>query len=253
MKLAIYSDLHIEFAAFQPPKTDADVAILAGDIATGVNGLKWIKRNLPNIPVVYVVGNHEFYGSSLESTWQDLRRLCPANVHLLENESVIIDGVRFLGCTLWTDYAFFGADKVQEAMELCAQSISDHFQISTRRDIKKRKFSPEDALNLHITSRQWLKDSLSDGSTGRTVVVTHHAPSSGSVSDRFSADMLTSGYASDLSDLMGVPQLWIHGHMHESFDYSMNGTRIICNPRGYRLNTGAFENAHFNPALIVEI
>jgi Icc-related predicted phosphoesterase len=80
-----------------------------------------------------------------------------------------------------------------------------------------------------------LAKSLSQPFSGKTVVVTHHSPSSRSVAQRFAQDLLTPAFASNLEEMMGSHRvaLWIHGHMHDPFDYEIFGTRVVCNPRGY--------------------
>ncbi|GLR15145.1 serine/threonine protein phosphatase [Chitinimonas prasina] len=253
MKIRIYSDIHLEFCAFAPPKLEADVVVLAGDIGVGAKAITWAGCAFPDTPVIYVVGNHEFYGSSVEATWEDLRRVCPPNVHLLENESVVIDDMRFLGCTLWTDYALFGTYTQLGAMDEAAGSMSDHIRISTRAGRSKRPFEPRDALATHVRSRRWLEEELATGQATNTVVVTHHAPHRNSIAPDYATDLLSAAYASDLGHLMGKSGLWIHGHMHKSFDYRVDGTRVVCNPRGYRLSHGEMENRDFDPGLVVEV
>jgi predicted phosphohydrolase len=107
MKLRILSDLHIEFADFTPPPTDADVTVLAGDIGVGMAALDWTHLNFPEMPVVYVLGNHEYYRHDLALLGQ-MKKAALSNVHILENDCVVLEGVRFLGATLWTDFALHG-------------------------------------------------------------------------------------------------------------------------------------------------
>jgi len=97
------------------------------------------------------------------------------------------------------------------------------------------RFTPEDVLRLHTASRKWLANKLMEPFGGKTVVVTHHAASSGSVSPQFVQDPLSPAFVSNLEELMSgdrVP-LWIHGHTHYPFDFQVRGTRVVCNPRGY--------------------
>ena len=107
MKLHILSDLHTEFAAFSPPETDADVVVLAGDIGVGLNGIEWAARRFPEVPVIYVPGNHEFYGHDIGLT-DELKAAAPPNIHVLNNGRLEFDGVRFLASTLWTDFRLHG-------------------------------------------------------------------------------------------------------------------------------------------------
>jgi predicted phosphodiesterase len=108
MKLHILSDIHIEFAPFQIPETDADVIITAGDIGVGLEGVLWAKEQYKNKPVIYVPGNHEYYQHDI-SLIDQLKASSTENVRILDNEMCIIDDVRFLCATLWTDFALYGA------------------------------------------------------------------------------------------------------------------------------------------------
>ncbi len=230
MKLHILNDLHIEFEDFAPPATDADVVILAGDIGVGMGGLRWVEKRFPDRPVIYVPGNHEFYHHDV-ALIDELKAQAPDNVHVLNGERVIIDGVRFLGSILWTDFALFGEADRFFAMQVARQRMTDFSIIQNQ----GQPFRPEDAIRLHTASRDWLAAMLAESFDGQTVVVTHHAPSSQSVHPRYVRDLLTPAFASNLEDLMEGDRaaLWVHGHMHESFDYEVYGTRVVCNPRGY--------------------
>jgi len=230
MKLHILNDLHIEFGDFEPPDTDADVVILAGDIGVGVAGLHWAAAHFADRPVIYVPGNHEFYHHDI-GLLDELRAAAPAHVHVLDNDEVNIGGVRFLGATLWTDFALDGESEQLFALQYARQRMNDFAIISNG----ARLFRPEDALKLHVKSRRWIAAKLDEPCAGGTVVVTHHAPSARSIHERFAGSPLSAAFASDLENIMGADRaaLWIHGHMHDSFDYEINGTRVVCNPRGY--------------------
>jgi hypothetical protein len=170
------------------------------------------------------------------------------HIHVLNDDPVIIDGVRFLGSILWTDFALFGeADKFL-AMQAARQRMTDFSIIQNH----GQPFTPEDAIQLHTASCDWLAAMLAEPFDGKTVVVTHHAPSSQSVHSRYARDLLTPAFASNLENLMDGDRaaLWIHGHMHESFDYEVYGTRVICNPRGYAPNA---LNPDFRSDWIVDI
>lgn len=247
MKLQILSDLHTEFADFELPETDADVVVLAGDIGVGVRGLEWVARQNSNKPFIYVPGNHEFYGNDISLT-NELRRRAPWNVHVLDNEQLVLDDVRFLGSVLWTDFCLFGETDKWFSMQRARQSMNDFFVISQ----EGRRLTPADSVALHETSRSWLTEKLAEPFDGKSVVVSHHAPSARSVAPRFAKDFLTPAFASNLEYLM-VGQhadLWIHGHMHDRVDYDINGTRVICNPRGY---PGETASRQFQPWLVLEI
>jgi Calcineurin-like phosphoesterase len=130
MRLHILSDLHLEFEPFTPPAVEADAVILAGDVSTGRNGLKWALKTFPDRPVIYVLGNHEFYGQKLQKLSKELQELADrTNVHLLENGSYTIGDVVFLGATLWTDFALNGNPVVSEVV--AQTSMNDYRRIRT--------------------------------------------------------------------------------------------------------------------------
>lgn len=253
MKLNILSDLHMSCGVIDLPQTDADVVVLAGDIARPQEAVAWASGF--EQPVLYVPGNHEFYGGSLSSTVQELKRLCAGTrIHLLDGKEIIIAGVRFLGTTLWTDFELFdqGEQRAQAMHE--TQSFMRDFQKIRIDDSSGRLFTPEDCAALCQSNARWLEQRLADAYAGPTVVITHHAPSRQSIHPRFAGSLLNGGFVSDLDRLMGAgqAQLWIHGHTHDSFDYEVNGTRVVCNPRGYS-REGVNENPSFDSRFLVEV
>ncbi len=230
MKLHVLNDLHIEFAEFEPPAVDADVIVLAGDIGVGVDGLRWAESHFPDKPVIYVPGNHEFYHHDI-TLIDELKSSASHNIYVLNDDAVDIEGVRFLGSVLWTDFALFGEVDKYFSVQRARQGMNDFSLILNSGE----RFTPDDSIKLHEASRSWLAQMLAEPFIGKTVVVTHHAPSSRSVAQQFAEDLLTPAFASNLEELMGSDRvtLWIHGHMHDPFDYEIFGTRVICNPRGY--------------------
>ncbi|RVA80063.1 metallophosphoesterase, partial [Mesorhizobium sp. M7A.F.Ca.CA.001.11.2.1] len=197
---------------------------------------------------VYVAGNHEFYKGSIKEGLEDGRNAAAQfpRVYFLENDSVVIDGVRFVGATLWTDYRVEGHPEL--AMAYARERMNDHRLIAKQRDPWQR-FLPETALRMHQDSRQYIDTALKADPV-KTVVVTHHLPHPWSIPPRFKSDLLNAAFASDLSNVIedGHPALWVHGHTHDSCEYRIGSTRIICNPRGYE-----DENAKFDPTLVVRI
>lgn len=249
MKIQILSDLHLEISEMDTPKADADVVVLAGDIASGTTGIYWARAAWPATEIIYVAGNHEFYGKERNTTIQELRRAAEeTDVRFLDNDEVVINGVRFLGATLWTDFLLFGLTRQTRAMELASVSLNDFRMIREVDD----KFTPPKSVSLFNDSARWLKLKLSDPFDGKTIVVTHHLPSAESVAERYKKDLLSTCFASNADHLLGSSEVWIHGHTHDSSDYIANGTRVICNPRGYVLR-GREENLAFNPELVIEV
>jgi Icc-related predicted phosphoesterase len=247
MKLHILNDLHIEFEDFAPSATNADVVVLAGDIGVGMDGLRWAETRFPDRPVIYVPGNHEFYHQDI-ALIDEMKAQSPDHIHALNDDQVVIDGVRFLGSILWTDFALFGEADKFFAMQQARQHMTDFSIIQNG----SHRFTPEDAIRLHTASRHWLAAMLAEPFDGKTVVVTHHAPSSRSVHPRYANDLLTPAFASNLENLMDGDRaaLWVHGHMHESYDYEIYGTRVVCNPRGY---APAALNTDFRSDLVMEV
>ena len=248
MRLHILSDLHLEFGPFTPPAVEADVVILAGDVGTGRNGLKWTLKTFPDRPVIYVLGNHEFYGQELQKLIGELREMARGtNVYLLENERCTIGDVTFLGATLWTDFALNGDPVVSEVV--AQTGITDYRRIRTLP--KYRRLRTSDTRQLHAQSRKWLEDELFGLRGRKVVVVTHHAPSPESIPAAFNGDAFNPAFASDMRQFIaetGV-KLWVHGHLHCSSDYVVGDTRILANPRGYPTETGQ----GFDPGLVVEV
>ncbi len=234
MKLGILSDLHIEFGNFNPLETDADVVVLAGDIHIGDQGIDWAVENFKEKEVIYVIGNHEYYHGEIPEVTEKIRaKAAGTNVHVLENEEFIMGQVRFLGCTLWTDFELFNHPDMDA---LKAQRMMNDFKI-IHLNSEKIPLGPLDTVKWHNQTKQWLAEKTipSPNDKLKTVVVTHHAPSSRSVPERYKGDHLSAAFASEMSNLILDKQidLWVHGHVHDSFDYRIGKTRIICNPRGY--------------------
>lgn len=262
MKIQIASDLHLDllrerFPGYRviEPAPDADVLVIAGDIHHGAGAVEAF-ADWP-VPVVYVHGNHEAYHMTLQELDHALREAaCGSNVHYLEGGEFILGSVRFLGCCLWTDYQLYPG--MQElAMQDAEAHLLDHRAIRSGTG----PFTAADALKLHRRSRAWLERKLDQTFDGPTVVVTHHGPHAGSIHPRYADTLLNAGFVSDLTPLLGKARLWIHGHVHDSFDYMVAGSRIVANPRGYALNRRMvedpaqmqWENVLFKPQLVVEI
>jgi predicted phosphodiesterase len=249
MRLHIISDLHQEFGEIDVPTVDCDCVILAGDVSTKTHGLEWIRRRFPEVPVIYICGNHEFYGDKLPRVTERLRQeAAGTNVHFLENEGVTINGVHLFGCTLWTDLALHG-DWLEGAIEANSQ-MSDYKRVRNSAQ-HYRRLTARDTRRLHLESVEALKQFFASHEASRSVVVTHHAPSIRSLPETRRAELISCAYASHLDDfiLKHQPPLWIHGHIHHSQDYQIGKTRILSNPRAYPDKP----NEAFVPDLVVEV
>lgn len=247
MRVHILADLHLEFAPFQPKKVDADVVVLAGDVHTGLNGIRWILKTFRKQPVIYVLGNHEFYGQKIPKLISEVKELARgSNVYVLENEAVKIGHVTFLGATLWTDFRLNGDAALAE--EVAQTGMTDFQQI--RMTPSGRRFRPKEARRIHEQSLNWLARQVRRV-PGQQVVVTHHAPSSQSIPLGFCNHSLNPAFASNLETFIaksGV-KLWIHGHVHSRSDYVVGTTRITANPRGFP----GEPRTSFDPGFVVEI
>ena len=253
MKLNLLSDLHLTFGPPGAPDNDADIVILAGDVARPPEAIAWA-RGLAK-PVLYVPGNHEFYGGSVEGTLRALRELSAGtNVRVLDDDEIVIDGVRFIGSTLWTDFKLFGTGSERDvAMQEGRRFMRDFTRIK-RDDDTETPFSPEDSAARFRIHAGYLSERLNVPAQEPTVVVTHHAPSPRSIHPRFAQSRLNACFVSNLEHLLEGSRLklWVHGHTHDSFDYEVNGTRVLCNPRGYAKD-GRNENARFDVNLCVDV
>jgi predicted phosphodiesterase len=256
MKIQIFSDLHVDV---RQPKAievslDVDAVVVAGDVCEGAErAFAYLRQIVPmQIPIIMTLGNHEFYGRCWREEVAQARNVAPLyGVHLLENDEVILGGgrLRLLGCTLWTDYRLYGEGYVPLAMHAAADGLNDHKRITWTKQPWQR-FRPQEALGLHKRSRGFIETALAKPFAGATVVVTHHAPHPRSVHQKFKDDLLSTAFVSDLTAVIeaGQPQLWVHGHVHDAFDYQVGATRVLCNPNGY-----GNENIAFDPALVVEV
>ena len=249
MKLHILSDLHVEFGDFAIPDAGADIVVLAGDTHVGTRGVRWILDQEIGVPVIYVLGNHEFYRNRFPGLIDALKREAQGtNVVVLENEVFECGGVRFFGCTLWSDMALLGDARVAAAA--AAGGMNDYHQI--RSSHSDRKLTPEETVAWHRDSVDKLVEFLASGDPERSVVVTHSCPSIRSIPERWQDHRLAPAFASNMEDIIlnYQPELWVHGHTHDSFDYRIGRTRIICNPRGY---VPKADNPEFEEGMVIHI
>lgn len=254
MKIAFGSDLHQEFwsrpSRLRPLEFEyggpspiggdgtADVLIAAGDIDVGPGAPKWLRETYGDDvgEIVYLPGNHEFYRQEVGKLMERLREQCEVHrVHLLEYDRMAeFKGLRIVGATLWTDYEYGGDRPLNLAV--ADNCMSDHRLIKIRKgEGDYRRFSSTEALLLHRQHRAWIMGTLAEPFVGKTVVATHHAPHHNSIAPEYATSDLNAAYCSDIleSPLPGPCDLWIHGHVHARQDYTINGVRVVANPRGY--------------------
>lgn len=248
MKLHILSDLHLEFESFEPPQTDSDAVVLAGDIHIGHRGIEWAVETFPDKPVIYVNGNHEFYGQSLPGHYEKIKNASEGtNVHTLENEPFVLDGVAFLGCTLWSDFELFGNAYAAEYQ--AAQWMNDYRKIRIQPEF--RQLRPGDTAAIFRRSLKWLANQLKKYHEKKIIMISHHAPSRKSLPQAFQDQEIGAAFASDLEEFIKASNIscWIHGHLHQFQDYYIGNTRVICNPRGYPTE----DRSGFIPDLVMTV
>lgn len=264
MKIAIASDLHLEFADLNLQNTEnADVLVLAGDILVandlhdhprpqvpyppeiiktlGSRQLKaqqyrdFITRVAQQFPhVVVIAGNHEFYHGRWKGSIQTLRAeygVYP-NVHYLERDIFTHNDVTFVGGTLWTD--------MNRGDPLTLHAVADmmnDFRIIRNDELGFTKLRPIHTVSRHRNTLDYFKQVIDERKDSKIVVVSHHAPSVLSIDDKYkNQQLMNSAYYSDLSEfILDRPQiaLWIHGHIHTAVDYNIGTTRVVTKPRGY--------------------
>lgn len=267
-RIQLFSDLHADWRAPKPVEIGeaVDVVVVPGDVCEGArNSFVALRRIVPaDIPIVFVMGNHEFYRRFVVEELEEARRAAPDyNVILLENDSAVVGavngvgGVRFIGATGWVDFRLFGDHRMAAAMAAARGGMNDHRRIGWRKRPWER-FRPQEAATLHARSRAYIAAEIANPHDGPVVVITHHAPSLRSVPTQWKSDLLTAAYASSIADdLVSVSpgdvgpsriDCWFHGHVHAPSDYMIGATRIVCNPHGY-----GDEVDGFAPCLIVEI
>jgi Icc-related predicted phosphoesterase len=249
MKIHILSDVHLEFAKFKYEVPECDVVVLAGDIHPGVAGVMWAQDTFGDTPVLYVPGNHEFWGKRrLHRHLEKMKdKAKGSNVQVLYNDAVVLGGVRFMGATMWTDFNLYG--NPHNACIVARADMGDYEEIWM--DVRQ-PIIPQDLIREHNVSKVFMYTTTAQPFEGKTVMISHHAPSELSCAEKYRNDKLTPAYASRLeNDMLDMNiDLWIHGHIHDSADYMIGDSRVICNPRGYH---GHYLNPDFDSSLVVEV
>lgn len=236
MKIGLVSDLHIEFSNIILPKEDIDVLIMAGDICVVrdihkdycYEFFKNINDNFER--VVMVMGNHEHYSGDISTSYLILKEYFVDkgfyNIHLLENEIYPYNGYNFLGCTLWTDFDNGNID----SMFYVQRGMNDY------RIIKygDNSLCPQDTYNINQESRNFI---IQNENLDNIIMVTHHTPSYDSCDTKYKYEShLNTAYHNNFNSYLHDKsnfKLWVHGHVHDPFDYYIDKTRVVCNPRGY--------------------
>ena len=257
MKLALKSDLHLEFdkkILYTPPFVGEDILILAGDIQVGLTKDEWFAELLKTRDVIYICGNHEFYNNDFYdiynklpiwavrvnelATWKGYTH----KLYTLQNQTLDLNGVKFIGCTLWTDF-----NKNDNLVKYIGEkNMSDYRVVSNG----KRRLNADDVYSEHQASVKFLENELNAQTNLKKIVITHHLPSYNSVASLYRNprdQQFNYLYYSDLDHLAEKADYWFHGHTHNSFDYNVSNCRVICNPRGY---AGYDTNKHFSDVIV---
>lgn len=240
MRISLLSDCHYEFGhKIVAPSPDIDVLVLAGDTDLGRESAEVARKyqKMTNAEVVFISGNHEPYKSDIDECYSNIRAESARipSVHFLEKDVVIINGVRFLGCTLWSDFSLFGIDSVIEHMNQARRGIADYWYIQKG----GKRLQPEDTAAMFQESYQWLDRELSRPFNGKTVVVTHFSPHRAAIHPKYlgpDSDGLTPYFNSDCARLMRrhAVDVWMFGHTHCSIDKIVEeNTRLVSNQMGY--------------------
>lgn len=260
LRLQIVSDLHREHVSnAHDPAPDIDVLIAAGDIDNGTNALPWLAMHKAKRKI-YVPGNHEFYGRCMISTRAALRsEAVRLGIDLLDNDVVEIEGVAFVGSTLWSDFLVMrrdhDPDRLSEPDRVLHRLHASRYAQQRMNDYRVIRFGerlllPSDTLRLHQDSVAFVDAALS-AAKKPTVVVTHHGPTPESIHPQYDDNSLNGAFVSDLRPLISrhAPVLWVHGHTHSTIDYVCGRTRVVANPHGYT----AIENPRFRRRFVLEL
>lgn len=243
MKIRLLSDLHADYTKYKFKRGEEDLLCLLGDIYDGTEGIAWVKENIPeDLRTLIVLGNHDFYGHDYEETvtlWEETFK--NTNITVLHNDHIMIEGVLFVGGTMFSDFNLSGISEAWFVRQRAKTAIQDFAMIKNwttfRHTEEFEKFVNylKYCYNMDIEKR-------------KTVVLTHFCPSIKSVPDRFINSYLNPFWASDCEHLFYGADFWLHGHTHDRLDYEHADTRVCCNPLGNWM-----ENTHFEENFIIEV
>ena len=267
MRAWLISDMHIahvEFSRLQDISIpDADICICAGDISDFVEmSIEFLSRHIsPRMSVITVLGNHDYFGNTIDGAIKTAKRKAGGNVTVLENETFVLGDVRIIGATLWTDFEIpWGQDEEiplpdrrEVAIQFCKRFVVDFREIyrsGWHETGMPGLLMARELIARHNASRAFINAELSLPFKGKTVILTHHAPTPWSLDPKYKGNPTNAAFVSDLTDLIEQrqPDLWVHGHVHRFFDYQIGKARVICNPRGYRREQTAFQ-----PGFVIDL
>ncbi len=259
MKIQIFSDIHLEFGRSMPeldyhieiPDMEADLVVAAGDIGTGTMGATWLRNRFPKSQVVYVMGNHEYYGGRIPGAKEKIMRCLKMhnNIHVLDDEILTIKDWKLFACTLWTDFNLNG--NPEQAMSHSRSIMNDYRSI----EYEDRKLEPLDTMTLHYRSRKKIESFLQENDPSQSIIITHHSPCYQSIEGSRINAIERSSYTSDMIRLIEEyqPAYWIHGHIHRTMEYNVGKTKIIQNGLGYPETSSPACNPDFDPECVIEV
>lgn len=272
VNIQLLSDLHFESNPnFVPQRASgSDVLVLAGDIGSYQNGSSLTRLGIADFglqrfanwpcPVVFVPGNHEYDGQEFDVAHARLKEVCARLGFVwLEREVALIQGVRFVGCTLWADFDAVTSTRAVTSEVTLGQQLEAREKAFRAADFALKKNHAllagqpmlADAVRaLGLQNQAWLRQALSSPFDGTTVVVTHFAPSLRSADPRYGVNPGTAGFCNALDDLLPKAQLWLHGHLHCPIDYTVGDCRVVANPLGYARKN---EQLYFKPQSCITV
>jgi predicted phosphodiesterase len=262
MKIWVLADIHTELThGWDLPgpaeRPDFDVLVMAGDLVPGMErGVKWLRDRVADRPVIYIPGNHEAYRADIDRTVEKAKAAAAGtNIHVLQNEAVVIGGARFICATLWTDFSLFGDPEA--AANAAHSQMNDYKRIRTEH--YGRRLRPFDTWRRHQESRAFINQELAAQVDGPRVVVSHHGPHRDALRPGTEHDILSAAYTSDLEEMIvaGGADAWIYGHLHISDDRMIGRTRVVSNSKGYgpdlRAGLRTWDNRQFDPNFVIEV
>lgn len=240
MKIAYISDLHCEHNELKKPfqiDKDTDVIFLLGDIHHYKHVISCIEQNFPSdIPIVYVTGNHEYYGSDYDIANNYIKEKAEASSHqikFLNNGIFEINGYTIIGSTLFTDFEIEGIGNKYQAMKFCQEHVKDFKVI----EYKGKAITPENFVELFDQSFGFINNIYDLFDEDKIIIATHYAPSYQSIAPEYMNSLSNVAFASELSNWIAYKErvvAWLHGHVHNEVDKKINETHLLCNPRGYK-------------------
>lgn len=249
-KVQLMSDLHLDSARIKIDVSASDIVLILGDTTFEDENWYWLFDRLDGKKTIVIPGNHDYDGHDVATRDEEIKDIAKKyeNIYYLNNETVVLDGIRFIGSCLWTDFKADEPYLSQKSSMTLAQNIAHLKTIA----YNGKRLSIEDIVQLNDKSVKFLEQQLSETSIYPTVVLTHFAPSIQSVSKEYLKGE-NSYHVVSLDRLMGLSDYWFHGHIHTSCDYIHNGTRVMVNARGNSSQYDLNSNNYFNAQEIIEI